>query len=218
MGVICTAYSNGAFFNFIKKHNQAYNIELIIAKTGVKYLTQASEKFDIGLLFEANGHGKISQSTKVESKLQSLQNAYPKDADALDLLMNFLGIFNPTVGDAITLLLAVEFSLYYLNFSIQDFSNLYAPLNFIYGKLKVKNKNDFKCNEDETRLIQPSKLQNFIDEVVNESNKIKSNFSRCFVRPSGTEDALRVYCESSEIAEGKTLLGLVEDYIKKHYC
>jgi len=75
----------------------------------------------------------------------------------------------------------------------------------------------FTCNEDETRLLQPKELQDYIDLVVSESNKTTNNLSRCFVRASGTEDAIRVYSESREIKEAISVLSKVEEFIKEKY-
>lgn len=199
---------------------EASNIELKLAKTGVKYLNEAASLYDIAIEYESNGHGKISFSEKLSQKTSSLL-AYcmsSKDVLSLELLSAYISLFNPTVGDSITVLLATECSLKYLNYSIQDFYTLFEPLKFTYGKLVVKNKDEFICNEDETRLVKPIELQTYVDSIVNESNgkEIKS-FSRCFVRPSGTENAIRVYSEAVDIDEAKRVLNLIEEYIIKHY-
>ena len=82
----------------------------------------------------------------------------------------------------------------------------------------VKNKDEFVCNEDETKLIKPIDLQNYLQSVVNESNnKDIRTFSRCFVRPSGTENAIRIYSEAINIDEAKRVLNLIEAFIIKHY-
>lgn len=49
----------------------------------------------------------------------------------------------------------------------------------------------FKPNADDTRIVDPSALQNEIDKIV-----IEYTDARCFVRPSGTEDVVRVYAEA----------------------
>lgn len=55
-GVVQTAYANGSSTKFFKDRN----ILVSMAKTGVKYLhRKAHEDFDIGVYFEANGHGTI---------------------------------------------------------------------------------------------------------------------------------------------------------------
>lgn len=55
LGVVQTAYANGASTFFLKQHG----ISVTMAKTGVKYLHHKAQEFDIGVYFEANGHGTV---------------------------------------------------------------------------------------------------------------------------------------------------------------
>ena len=57
-------------------------------------------------------------------------------------------------------------------------------------KIKVADRSMFKTVWDESRLKDPIELQHFIDLVLQECPG-----SRAFVRPSGTEDVLRLYVE-----------------------
>ena len=63
-------------------------------------------------------------------------------------------------------------------------------------KIKVPDRTIFKTVWDETRLVQPQTLQTFIDEV---NKSVNEGFS--FVRPSGTEDVLRLYTEAKTTKE-----------------
>lgn len=51
-----TAYANGASTRFIREGLQ---LQTVVTPTGVKHLHAAAEAFDIGIYFEANGHGTI---------------------------------------------------------------------------------------------------------------------------------------------------------------
>ena len=56
IGVVQTAYANGSSTKFFTDRN----ISVSMAKTGVKYLHRvAHDNYDIGVYFEANGHGTI---------------------------------------------------------------------------------------------------------------------------------------------------------------
>lgn len=55
LGVVQTAYANGASTDFLKK----LGLEVIFTPTGVKYLHEKAAELDIGIYFEANGHGTI---------------------------------------------------------------------------------------------------------------------------------------------------------------
>jgi phosphoacetylglucosamine mutase len=58
-------------------------------------------------------------------------------------------------------------------------------------KVKVHDRSMFKTIKDESRLTEPLTLQTFIDKAVSECG-----YGRAFVRPSGTEDVLRLYVEA----------------------
>lgn len=55
LGVVQTAYANGASTDYLKQSG----LEVIFTPTGVKYLHEKAAEFDIGIYFEANGHGTI---------------------------------------------------------------------------------------------------------------------------------------------------------------
>jgi phosphoacetylglucosamine mutase len=69
---------------------------------------------------------------------------------------------------------------------------MYKELPSRNAKVCVKDKNKFIPNDNETRLIQPIAVQNEIDALVSQVNK-----GRCFIRPSGTEDVVRIYAEAA---------------------
>jgi len=55
----------------------------------------------------------------------------------------------------------------------------------------VTNKYAIKTSWDEQTVTEPADIQASIDAEI-----AKYDLSRCFVRPSGTEDVLRVYAEA----------------------
>lgn len=60
LGVVQTAYANGASTDYLKE----MGLEVVLTPTGVKYLHEKAVDFDIGIYFEANGHGTIVFSSK----------------------------------------------------------------------------------------------------------------------------------------------------------
>ncbi len=50
-------------------------IEPLMVSTGVKYLDKAARQFDIGVYFEANGHGTVSFSKKFHAFVDSAKRA-----------------------------------------------------------------------------------------------------------------------------------------------
>ena len=79
-------------------------------------------------------------------------------------------------------------------------------------KAVVKDRTKFKVTKDETRLVQPVALQAFIDQA---SQKVDGG--RAFVRPSGTEDILRLFCEATEKADVQKLADQILGEIESKY-
>lgn len=55
LGIVQTAYANGASTDYLKH----LGLEVNFTPTGVKYLHEKAAEFDIGIYFEANGHGTV---------------------------------------------------------------------------------------------------------------------------------------------------------------
>jgi phosphoacetylglucosamine mutase len=64
-GVVQTAYANGASTNYLREQG----VPIVVAKTGVKFLHHKALLFDVGLYFEANGHGTVLFSEKMLAHL-----------------------------------------------------------------------------------------------------------------------------------------------------
>ena len=77
---------------------------------------KAAHEFDIGLYFEANGHGSILYKDHVIEELKQKGD---------DLMINFLQLSNPAVGDSITNILLIEYILSTKNITIDDWLNKY---------------------------------------------------------------------------------------------
>ena len=65
-----TAYANGASTAFMRDH---LGIEVSVTPTGVKYLHEEAVKFDIGIYFEANGHGTVLFSDSLLNRLHEVR-------------------------------------------------------------------------------------------------------------------------------------------------
>lgn len=72
MCVVQTAYANGASTKFLKDNG----IHVAIAKTGVKYLHHVATHYDIGIYFEANGHGTVLLSENFNKEISLLDEKY----------------------------------------------------------------------------------------------------------------------------------------------
>ena len=211
IGIITTAYANGALMKYIEENLKGLNLDL--AKTGVKYLHSKARNYDIAVYFEANGHGTIYCNEKLIDKFTLLSSLIEnsKDSQILELIQKFISMFNPSIGDALSSLIATESALKVLDFSIEDVYLMYKELPSLNTKISVKDKSIFKCNDNETKLIQPENLQMIIDQLVS-----KFNQARAFIRPSGTEDVVRIYTEAENIDDAKLITQKLVEELKKY--
>jgi len=188
LGVVQTAYANGASTRFLESRG----IPVTIAKTGVKFVHHEATKFDIGIYFEANGHGTVLFSQAFLDALNTVNVDYTtRQALAISRLKACVRLINQSVGDAASDMLMCLCSLQILNMSLLDWHNLYTDLPSRQMKVASSNKSLINCSEDETSALTPVGLQDALNAVM---KGIKCG--RCFVRPSGTEDVVRVYAEA----------------------
>ena len=80
------------------------------------------------------------------------------------------------------------------------------------SKIKVNDRFKFKVIDDESRLISPEELQKEIDQAISEVKDGKA-----FVRPSGTEDVLRLYAEAADMDQVKQLQAKITSIIDTKY-
>lgn len=159
--------------------------------TGVKHLHHAAEHYDVGVYFEANGHGTVLFSQCTQDILARHEPSTPAQSTALNHLINLTQLINQTVGDALSDMLLVEVVLAHKSYSGVEWDSLYADLPNRLVKVIVPDRNIFRTEDAERRLVSPPGLQSKIDEFVR-----RYEGGRSFVRPSGTEDVVRVYAEA----------------------
>lgn len=162
----------------------ALGIPVVCTHTGVKHLHHEALKFETGIYFEANGHGTVLFQHPVEG---------------------YSDLVNQTVGDAISDLLLVLVMLQ--TRSVEQWDQLYSDLPNQLWKVQVDRREAFTTTDADRRLVTPSGLQARIDQAM---AKVKG---RAFVRPSGTENVVRVYAEAPTPDAcawlGNTVAGLV---------
>ena len=171
-------------------HHQRLPVHCV--PTGVKHLHHAAERFDIGVYFEANGHGTVLFSAGTQELLASHEPTTPAQSTALEHLRNLTQLINQTVGDAISDLLLVETVLAHRSYSGLEWDSLYVDLPNRLVKVVVEDRHAFQTEDAERQLVSPKGLQSKIDDLVR-----RYEGGRSFVRPSGTEDVVRVYAEAA---------------------
>ncbi|KAM6467090.1 phosphoacetylglucosamine mutase isoform 1-T1 [Liasis olivaceus] len=188
--VIQTAYANGSSTGYLE---QTMKVPVHCAKTGVKHLHHKAQEFDIGIYFEANGHGTVLFSEAAENKIryQAKEEKDIRKREAAKMLENTIDLINQTVGDALSDMLVIEAILALKNYTIAQWDALYMDLPNRQLKVKVTDRRVITTTDAERRAITPPGLQEKIDQLTQ-----KFKLARAFVRPSGTEDVVRVYAEA----------------------
>lgn len=184
LGVVQTAYANGASTAFLRSQG----ISTVFACTGVKNLHhEAAANYDIGIYFEANGHGTILFNERARDAIAKAPGGKGFK------LAQVMRLINQCVGDALSDALLVEAILAEEQLSPAEWEAFYTELPSRQLKVSVPNRSIFKCIEADTKLIEPPHLQARVDELVSKAGE----GARAFIRPSGTEDIVRVYAEAA---------------------
>ncbi|KAL9098629.1 MAG: hypothetical protein Q9163_005748 [Psora crenata] len=212
VGVVQTAYANGASTSYI---TQDLKLPVVCTNTGVKYLHHAATKFDVGVYFEANGHGTVVFSDLALKRINKYDPQSPAQASALDTLKGLTQLINQTVGDALSDLLLVEVILAHKSWSVREWDLTYTDLPNRLVRVEVPDRSIFKAIDAERKLESPPGAQAQIDALV---GKYKNG--RSFARASGTEDAVRIYAEAATKGEadelaagvGKVVISVANQY------
>ncbi|MBW0507933.1 hypothetical protein O181_047648 [Austropuccinia psidii MF-1] len=178
IGVVQTAYANGNSTRYIEKE---LGLPITCTPTGVKHLHHAAQAYDIGIYFEANGHGTVLFSDDLIKKLSTTSKLYQLAA-----------LINQTVGDSISDMLLVETILNARRWSMLDWDQGYEELPNRLVKVLVTDRRVFVTEDAERKLVEPVGMQAKLDDIVKGYQS-----GRSFVRPSGTEDCVRVYAEAA---------------------
>jgi phosphoacetylglucosamine mutase len=206
IGVVQTAYANGAATNYVE---QTLKLKVDCTPTGVKYLHHAAEKLDIGVYFEANGHGTVIFSHDTLDAIEKHEPRNPGQKESLDVLRATVELINQAVGDALSDFLLVEVVLAHKSWGPQEWLSTYQDLPNRLLKVLVGDRKIFQTTDAERKLVSPKGIQAQIDQEV---QKVRQG--RSFARASGTEDAVRVYAEAATRAEADDLARKVAEIVK----
>ncbi|KNZ50906.1 uncharacterized protein VP01_4183g2 [Puccinia sorghi] len=178
VGVVQTAYANGNSTRYIKDQ---LGLAVTCTPTGVKHLHHAAQKYEIGTYFEANGHGTVVFSQDLLKKLPSTSK-----------LLSLAELINQTVGDSVSDMLLVETILNARGWGMAEWDANYEELPNRLVKVIVTDRHAFVTEDAERVLVRPEGMQLKINQIVGAYPSARS-----FVRPSGTEDCVRVYAEAA---------------------
>ncbi|KAI4166696.1 MAG: hypothetical protein LQ343_007833 [Gyalolechia ehrenbergii] len=207
VGVVQTAYANGASTAYV---TQDLRLPVVCTATGVKHLHHAATKFDVGVYFEANGHGTVVFSDVALERLGKHEPQSPAQSSALETLRALTALINQTVGDALSDLLLVEVILAHKGWGPKEWDLTYTDLPNRLVRVEVADRSLFKAVDAERKLESPPGVQAQIDAAV---GKFKNG--RSFARASGTEDAVRVYAEAATRSETEDLAQKVATIVRQ---
>jgi phosphoacetylglucosamine mutase len=164
IGVIQTAYSNGASTRFFKD-TLHLNVECV--STGIKNLHLKAKEFDIGIYFEANGHGTVVFSSKFRTCVQALLtlDVSCEAFVAANKLLSLAQVLHPTIGDAMSDLLMVEGILFTTGMSLSSWDALFTLLPNQQRRVFVKDKNIIQTRDADRIVTHPAHLQALISSA-----------------------------------------------------
>ena len=110
---------------------------VVCTKTGVKHLHVAAEAFDVGIYFEANGHGTVLFSERFLALLEDLDGPPTEPVRRVQAVVRVL---NQAVGDALAGFLAVEAALRHQGWGLPEWLALYADLPSVMAKVQVQDR------------------------------------------------------------------------------
>lgn len=190
IGVVLSYYSNNAAVDALPP--QLFKV--VMAQTGVKNFVSAARDFDIGVYFEPNGHGSVCFS---QACMDEIEGGRTKHHTVLKTLAN---LFDPCVGDAMANFLVFKATMTGIE-NLRKFRENPSRLLAV----RIADKNSIKVDH-KNQVLEPKGLQDKIDV------EALSFGGRAFVRPSGTEDVVRVYAECQKGGDTDNLcLRVAED-------
>ncbi|EHA19129.1 hypothetical protein ASPNIDRAFT_212120 [Aspergillus niger ATCC 1015] len=207
IGVVQTAYANGSSTDYIEK---VLKLPSVCTNTGVKHLHHAALRFDVGVYFEANGHGTITFSETALKTIKNTEPQSPAQQRSLECLQALTDLINQAVGDAISDMLLVEAILAHKGWSPKEWLATYTDLPSRLVRVEVADRSIFKAYDAERKLESPAGLQAKIESLQSRYNK-----GRSFARASGTEDAVRVYAEAASRSEADDLATRVANAVRE---
>jgi phosphoacetylglucosamine mutase len=166
VGVVQTAYANGASTRYIE---DTLGLTTKCTATGVKHLHPAAEAFDVGVYFEANGHGTALFSDDALLKIKQCANDPNGSAESKHAAASLLALaetINPAVGDALSGVLVVESILRAKKWGLHDWDSIYEDLPSRQIKVRVFDRSVIVTADAERLAVAPEGMQAAIDVAV----------------------------------------------------
>lgn len=190
VGIAQTAYSNGSATAFVQALD---HVHVVTTSTGVKHLERAICSFDIGIYWEPNGHGTVMFSDSLIQRLTEIRENSDVSSvqhKSSESLLCVSQLANPAVGDGIADLLLVLAILQCEHMTFSDWIDQYTESCSHNLAVQVTDKDVIVTEDFDRAVSKPIALRKAIENVTGADGR------RAFVRPSGTEDVVRIYAEA----------------------
>ena len=126
-------------------------------------------EFEIGVYFEANGHGTVVFQDSVVCKIREAsenENLSESKRESASKLINLVDVINQTVGDALSDMLLVESILHAKGWDLQTWESTYTDFPNRQAKIRILDRNIITTTDAERKCVTPVSLQDKIDELV----------------------------------------------------
>lgn len=188
LGCILSDYSNLSAFRYCESI-----CETVRARTGIKNFIKGAKDYDIGIYNEPNGHGGIYFSNKIIKIIEDLMKEIndkniDEKSQKIILLSKIIKMHVNSHADPLLNLLVLE---YIKMTDSKLFETTYTPSPCRQLVVYVKDQNIITIDKNLV-LQKPLALKVIIDRI------IKNEKVRVFVRGSGTESLIRVFCEAEK--------------------
>ena len=192
----------------------------------------ANFKFESERPNPSKQNGSKNDGEEKEGEEEEEEGRHAKAKRAASILLHTMRLVNQAIGDALSMALLSLTILSYRGWvgSAQEWQGLYTDLPSRMLTCAVKDRNAIRTvpGSAERRCQAPEGLQAAIDAAVAEAGAGEGEggrgegegggggMARAFVRPSGTEDVVRVYAEASTQAGADALAKKVEALVQAH--
>lgn len=220
IGVAHTAYSNGAAADALRAMP---GVVVLPALTGVKYQEAVvrAPGLDVGIYWEPNGHGTVLFTDAFLDRLRGIADGGGDgDGDTADaagrrraaaILLAMADLANQAVGDGIANLLLADALLAIRRWTpVAWAAGTYTPRAAVNVSVRVADKGVVATADFDRLVTAPAALAAAVAEAV-----ATVRGGRSFVRPSGTEDIVRVFAEADEATDAARLADIVVAAVKR---
>ncbi len=192
IGYIMTVLANKSAEKYVEKE---LKLPVERTKVGDKYTRAGAERFDIGVYYEASGHGAVHFSDKAKGLIKNATTTTGAEERAKIILLAIMNMQNEACGDGIRNSLLVKALMELEGWNIEDIDGLYEDYPKILVYISIENKNALKTKNDlGLEVIEPLVVKEKISKIMED---LEGGYEHV-TRPSGTEPIIRVQVQGTD--------------------